>query len=161
VGTGLNLQYYDRTRVQTLTAVDLSEGMLREAERASAQLSAMPQVRFAQMDAAQLSFADSSFDAVVDTFSLCVMLEPEAALREMRRVCAPGGRVLLVEHTRSAVGALGVYQDLTAPAAAAFLGKGCVYNQDVPALLRRAGLRVVRKREALFGLVCFFETTPT
>ena len=88
VGTGLNLPFYDSTRCKQLTAVDLSVGMLREAERTAAALNTLPPISFETMDAARLSFADGAFDSVVDTFSLCVMLEPEAALAQMRRVCA-------------------------------------------------------------------------
>lgn len=160
VGTGLNLPLYESTRVQKLTAIDLSPGMLREAAAAVERLPSAPPVAFASMDAASLSYADGVFDTVVDTFSLCVMLEPELALAEMRRVCAAGGRVILLEHTRSSAAPLGLYQDVSAPAAAAFLGKGCVYNQDVAAMLPRAGLRVLRKQEALLGLVTLFEATP-
>lgn len=61
----------------------------------------------------------SSFDCIVDTFSLCVYPDPVQALREMARVVKPGGRVLLLEHSRSAFEPLGRYQ----------VQRGCLYGR--------------------------------
>eukprot|EP00798_Chlamydomonas_sp_ICE-L_P012750 gene12750-16000_t len=113
VGTGLNLAYYNYDAVESLTALDLSQGMLDEAsKRAAAKLPSRP-VKFVQGDAAALPFDSASFDTVTDTFSLCVFSEPLEALKEMARVVKPsseGGRVLLVEHSRSGNPLLGAYQ---------------------------------------------------
>lgn len=50
-------------------------------------------VRFETGDALKLPYPDASFDAVVSSFLLCVLPEPVAALREMRRVAKPGATV--------------------------------------------------------------------
>lgn len=63
-----------------------------------------------QADATALPLPTSSFDCVVDTFSLCVIPDPLSALKEMARVVKPGGKVLLLEHARSDNPILGAYQ---------------------------------------------------
>ncbi|CAM9577230.1 unnamed protein product, partial [Ectocarpus fasciculatus] len=152
VGTGLNLRHYRRDLVSTIEAVDLSPGMLSQASSRSESLGMKRLVKLSVMDAEHLSFPSEAFDAVVDTFSLCVFSDPSAALREMARVCKPSGRVLLLENSKSDFGPLAAYQDLTA----SFLvnkggAKGCFWNQDVEALCRGAGLEVVRSSPALAG----------
>ena len=47
-------------------------------------------------------------------------------------------------------------QDLVADAVAT-TGKGCYWNQDVPALLMHTGLKVVSRHDALGGLITLLE----
>jgi len=119
VGTGLNLPMYQfrastkgaRGEVDKLIAIDLSPGMLLQAKTKSAGLSLdESQIEFRTMDVEQLDFPDNTFDTVVDTFSLCVFPDPVAALREMKRVCKPDGRILLLENSISDNSFLAAYQ---------------------------------------------------
>lgn len=170
-GTGLNLPYYAfdggkgtaRPALTSLDAIDLSPGMLREAQAKTAALGvATDKVRFQEMDVGSLAFADGTFDAVIDTFSLCVYPDPVQALKEMARVCKKGtGRVLLLENSRSNLAPLAAYQDATANLVADHGGKGCRYNQDVPALCAAAGLRVLRQKPLSAGFFTMLECECT
>ena len=101
VGTGLELPMFDRrTR---LTGVDLSEPMLRRAQRIRAK--ALGNVEgLLVMDAAHLAFPDAHFDAVVAPYVLTVVPEPQATLVELARVVKPGGEIVLVNHVGSGRG---------------------------------------------------------
>jgi ubiquinone/menaquinone biosynthesis C-methylase UbiE len=74
-----------------LTATDLNEAMLAEARR---YVPSDARVRYQQADACALPFADGSFDLIVCQFGVMFFPEKAAAMREARRVLAPGGRYL-------------------------------------------------------------------
>lgn len=157
IGTGLNLPLYPWSTITSLTGIDLSAGMLQQAGN---KLSTLPinnptinRTTLVQSDVTSLPFADAQFDCVVDTFSMCVFPDPRAALAEMTRVLRPGGRLLLLEHSRSDNALLGWYQDVTAPAVAT-TGKGCFWNQDVRGLVAGTpGVRVADVQQHLGGLL--------
>jgi ubiquinone/menaquinone biosynthesis C-methylase UbiE len=67
--------------------VDFSSEMVEEARRR------YPAVEFREGDAEQLSFSDSSFDAVILNYGMLHLARPERALSEAHRVLRPGGRV--------------------------------------------------------------------
>jgi phosphatidylethanolamine/phosphatidyl-N-methylethanolamine N-methyltransferase len=99
VGTGLELPMFERDR--RLFAVDLSEPMLRRAER-RVRNEGLPHVAgLARMDATRLAFADETFGCVVAPYVLTVAPEPEAVLDELTRVVKPGGEIILVNHVSS------------------------------------------------------------
>lgn len=75
-----------------VTGIDLSGGILQEAERA-VRAEALTNVALRKMDAEHLDFPDQTFDAVICAFSLFLFPDMEAALREMYRVSKPGGSV--------------------------------------------------------------------
>lgn len=99
VGTGRNLAYYPPGAASV--GVDVSRAMLTKA-KARAEGLGRP-VRLAQMDATALGLRDASFDTIVATFLFCVLpdvLHPPA-LAELRRVCRPDGRIILLEYQYS------------------------------------------------------------
>ena len=88
-GTGLDLDFLPSN--VHLTAIDVTPAMLKQLERRAAGTGRSVTARI--MDARQLAFPDSSFDAVVMHLILAVMPEPERGLRAAVRVLKPGGRI--------------------------------------------------------------------
>ncbi|KAF5827344.1 S-adenosyl-L-methionine-dependent methyltransferase [Dunaliella salina] len=139
VGTGLNLPFYDYfDKVRSVTGVDISRGMIIEGSKKKAfdPLLRDARIQLFQEDAAQLPQDDvpsASYDSIVSTFSLGVMPDPPAVLKEMVRAVKPGGKILLLEQTRSDNPLLGAYQSVSS--------KGRNLDLDIPALLEQAGLQ--------------------
>lgn len=97
VGTGKNFRYYPKQ--VRLTAMDFSPAMLALAQRK--QERKQINVHLDLMDVEHLYYADNSFDTVVATFVFCSVPAPRKGLRELYRVCKPGGQVILLEHVLS------------------------------------------------------------
>ncbi len=102
VGTGKNFPYYPADA--RVTAIDFSPGMLKQAERNQQRKNI--NVSLEQMDVQGLYYADNSFDTVIATFVFCSVPQPMKGLKELYRVCKPGGQVILLEHVLSANPAL-------------------------------------------------------
>jgi ubiquinone/menaquinone biosynthesis C-methylase UbiE len=97
VGTGRSLPYY--AAGAAVTGIELSPAMLAIAGQRATDLGR--DVTLREADAEHLPFDDASFDTVVCALALCTIPGPAAAIGEMRRVLAPGGRLLLLDHTGS------------------------------------------------------------
>lgn len=97
VGTGKNFAYYPG--YARITGIDFSPGMLKQAVSQRERKKTVVDLEL--MDVQSLYFADNSFDTVVATFVFCSVPMPIKGLKELHRVCKPGGQVLLLEHVLS------------------------------------------------------------
>jgi ubiquinone/menaquinone biosynthesis C-methylase UbiE len=138
IGTGLNLPFYDKTRVRSIVGVDPALELHRLALRRSRE--AAIEIELIGLSAEKLPVPDASFETVVCTYTLCTIPDPIAALGEMRRVLAPGGKLLFSEHGRAPdAGVLG-WQVRLEPYWKKVAG-GCMLARNIPALLEQAGFR--------------------
>ena len=97
VGTGKNFDYYPVDA--QITAIDFSPAMLKQAEHKKIRKAVA--VTLNLMDVQSLCYADNSFDVVIASFVFCSVPLPQKGLKELCRVCKPGGQVLLVEQVIS------------------------------------------------------------
>ena len=95
VGTGLSATAYPPDC--RVVAIDLSGAMLHRARRRLGR-QRLQHVSLCRMDATRLAFPDACFDAVYAPYVVNVVRDPVEAAREMRRVCRPGGRIVLLNH---------------------------------------------------------------
>jgi len=147
-GTGSQLRWY--WPGASVTALEPDAAMAERARRRAKR--ARAPVVVVEGSAEQLPFADASFDAVVSTFSLCTIGDPEAALEEVRRVLVPGGDLLLVEHVHLAWQPGRRLQSRFAPAWAAFAG-GCRLDRDTLGLAERVGFTILSERSHVLGWI--------
>lgn len=159
IGTGVNLPLYNYNQVSSVTGVDFSAEMLSYARKRIAETDhGNAIIRLLQARAEDVRLPNNSYDTVVDTFSLCVFPQPEKALMEMKRLLkeTPKARVLLLEHSLSLNPLFAAYQNLTAEPIAA-MSKGCYPNQDVFAMVRRIGFKVLKRESHLAGTILYLE----
>ena len=154
VGTGKNLPYYPRD--VKVTAVDLSPRMLERARRRASVLGLEVELR--EMDVQDLAFPDHIFDTVFATFVFCSVPDPVLGLRELRRVCKPGGMLLLLEHMRPGNPVLGLLFDLLNPMVVRMMGANI--NRRTMENIRRAGWRIRVEERLSSDIVWWIEAEP-
>jgi ubiquinone/menaquinone biosynthesis C-methylase UbiE len=154
VGTGKNIDYYpDGIEI---TAVDLSPGMLKRALKRAGLLGL--KVRMLEMDTQCLAFPDNCFDTVFATFVFCSVPDPVIGLRELRRVCKPDGRLVVLEHVRPANKLLGIFFDVLNPFVVRMMGANI--NRRTIDNIKMAGWQIQTEKKLSSDIVWLIEATP-
>ena len=118
VGTGKNFDYYPAEA--RITAIDFSPEMLKQAAHKKARKAVSVELEL--MDVQSLVFADNSFDTVIGSFVFCSVPLPLKGLKELYRVCKPGGQVILLEHVLSSNPFIAKVMNFINPAIVALVG---------------------------------------
>ena len=136
-GTGANLPHYGST-VDSLVLTEPETPMLRRLERRVREYSRPLTVLRAPAE--DLPFDDGSFDVAVSTLVLCGVSDQPRALRELRRVLRPGGRLIFIEHVRADEPRLARFQDRMNGLNRFMVG--CECNRATLDTIRAAGFEV-------------------
>jgi ubiquinone/menaquinone biosynthesis C-methylase UbiE len=137
-GSGLNISHYPEA-VTAIAAVEPSDrGWEMSRERRT--ISPLPYERIG-LDGQDIAADDASFDSVLITFSLCTIPDPDRALREVRRLLRPGGRLFFLEHGLSPDEKIAAWQRRLDPIERKVAG-GCELSRDIPALVESAGFEI-------------------
>jgi ubiquinone/menaquinone biosynthesis C-methylase UbiE len=134
-GAGANFRYYQRG-TSVLAAepnVHMHDALRRRARQWNLDL------RIDRGGAETLDVPDGSVEAVVSSLVLCTVHDPERVVREVRRVLAPGGRFICIEHVAAPPSTfIGRLQRLVFRPWRWFF-EGCHTHRDTAGLLEGAG----------------------
>jgi len=139
IGSGLNLPFYSQA-VTRVRGVDASPELLAMARK---KVGGAPfPVDLVCESAEHLSLDDASVDTVVTTWTLCSIPDPSRALREMRRVLKPEGRLLFIEHGCSPDPKVQAWQHRLNPLWRK-IGGGCNLDRKIDDLIQAAGFHLM------------------
>ncbi|MDG2049095.1 MAG: class I SAM-dependent methyltransferase [Myxococcota bacterium] len=139
MGSGLNLAFYKSEQIEFVWGLEPSQGMRR---RAQARVEAAPfEIKWLDLPGEEVPLEDGSVDTVVLTFTLCTIPDPARALFQMRRVLAPGGRLLFCEHGAAPEASIKKWQDRVNPIWKRLAG-GCHLNRRIPHEIQQAGFKI-------------------
>lgn len=152
IGTGVNLRYYDYTKIDSIIGLDRK--FSGELKRRAAK-----NMHFIAGDVECMPFATDSFDSIVGTLVLC-SANPEKSLREILRILKPGGKFIFIEHIRprgSLASKLADRLNRVWP----ILAQGCNLNRQTDLLLKQCGFADVTLRYKSSAIFCYgFATAP-
>jgi ubiquinone/menaquinone biosynthesis C-methylase UbiE len=138
-GSGANFAHYDPTRVSKLYALEPNPGMIRLAERQ--RFRRQLDVKYLDLPGERIPLEDCSVDSIVSTFTLGTIPEVAEALRGMRRVLRPGGRVIFLELGLSPELRVRHWQERWEPVAYR-LFEGLHLTRDIQSILTQGGFDV-------------------
>jgi ubiquinone/menaquinone biosynthesis C-methylase UbiE len=142
VGSGLNFPFYGE-QVKIVIGIDPSPRLLAMASRRAE--AARVRAELLQASATAIPLADDTIDTIVMTWTLCSIPDPLTALREMRRVLKPDGRLLFIEHGLSPEAGVERWQHRLTPMSGHISG-GCHLDRKMDDLIRSAGFELTEIR---------------
>jgi ubiquinone/menaquinone biosynthesis C-methylase UbiE len=140
IGSGLNLPFYDATKVRSVTGIDPDEALWKTAQN-RCEAATFPVKRLG-LSGESIPLDDATADTVLVTYSLCTIPDPIAALKEMKRLLKPDGEILFCEHGQAPDARVARWQsriDLIWKRVAG----GCHSGRNIPQLFDAAGLKIV------------------
>jgi ubiquinone/menaquinone biosynthesis C-methylase UbiE len=142
VGTGRNMAHYPADA--DMVGLDLSPAMLERAARRQKRLGAAAVLHKGNI--CETGFAEAEFDVIVSSFLFCVLDDPLqlSALRELRRICRPGGEIRILEYAYSKKPLRRFIMNLWAPWVE--LAYGARFDRDTTQYAEAAGLELVEDR---------------
>ncbi len=140
IGSGLNLPFYDPTKVERIWGLDPSCMLKKIAEKKARK---MPfDVDFIGLSGEDIPLEKNSIDTVLVTYTLCSIPDVRKALNEMNRVLRPGGKLIFCEHGRTPDENINKWQDRINPTWTKISG-GCNLNRPISNLIEESGFKIV------------------
>jgi ubiquinone/menaquinone biosynthesis C-methylase UbiE len=139
MGGAPNLPFYDPGKVELIWGLEPSEGM-RKLARKNLRRSPI-EVNWISLPAGEIPLEDESVDTVLLTYTLCTIPDWQAALRQMRRVLKPEGKLIFCEHGAAPDATVRRWQTRLTPGWKKIAG-GCHLDRPIPEYIETGGFRI-------------------
>ena len=144
IGSGLNLPFYDKSKIGELWGLDPSEELSEMARKVAD--SEQMEVNFISSGAEEISLPDDHFDSVLITYTMCTIPEVIRANGEIRRVLKNGGKMIFCEHGEAPDENIRKWQKRINPIWGKIAG-GCNINRKIPSLIQDSGFDIIEMEE--------------
>ncbi|MES2330840.1 MAG: bifunctional demethylmenaquinone methyltransferase/2-methoxy-6-polyprenyl-1,4-benzoquinol methylase UbiE [Bacteroidota bacterium] len=115
-GTGdVAILTYRMLQPEKITGIDISEGMLELGRKKIEKLGLSQNIELLKGDSEVIRFEDNNFDAITVAFGVRNFQNLDKGLKEMHRVLQPGGKLVVLEFSRSKNGVFNFYMNVVAP----------------------------------------------
>lgn len=139
IGSGLNLPFYDTTKVSRIVGIDPSEELNAMAKKMAVDRGL--EVEFILAGAESIPLPDNHVDTALITYTLCTIPDALTASKEILRVLKPGGKLIFCEHGLAPDSNVAKWQGRIDPYWGKIAG-GCHLNRDIPEMIRAAGFEI-------------------
>ena len=144
IGSGLNIPFYNKSKVEHLYGLDPSDELLKIAKTIAKKNKF--EIEFLQCGAEAIPLPDNSIDTVLITYTMCTIPDVELSNEEIMRVLKPEGQLLFCEHGLAPDTNVIKWQRRINPVWNKIAG-GCNLNRDIPKLITSSGFKILNMEE--------------
>ncbi len=144
IGSGLNIPYYNKSKIECLYGLDPSSELLNLAKSLAKKNEL--EIEFIECGAEAIPLPNDSVDSVVITYTLCTIPDTKLSNQEIMRVLKPNGKLLFCEHGLAPDINIAKWQKRINPIWNKIAG-GCNLNRDIPKLIKSSGFKISNMEE--------------
>lgn len=144
IGSGLNIPYYNKSKIKYLYGLDPSIELLNLAKPLAKKNEL--EIEFLECGAEAIPLPNDSIDTVVITYTLCTIPDTQLSTEEIMRVLKPNGKLLFCEHGLAPDVNVVKWQKRINPIWNKIAG-GCNLNRDIPKLIKSSGFKILNMEE--------------
>ena len=144
IGSGLNLPFYNKSKIEEIWGIDPSEELNTMAKKVAIKEDI--NVNFITSSAEDIPFPNDYFDTVLITYTMCTIPSVLQANKEIRRVLKHNGKMIFCEHGVSPDENIKKWQKRLNSIWGKIAG-GCNINRNIPMLIKSSGFKIVEMDE--------------
>jgi ubiquinone/menaquinone biosynthesis C-methylase UbiE len=144
IGSGLNIPFYNKTKIKQLYGLDPSKELLDIAKSVAKKENL--EIEFLECGAESIPLPDKSIDTVLITYTMCTIPDVALSNSEIIRVLKDDGKLLFCEHGLAPDKNIVKWQKRINPLWSKIAG-GCNLNRDIPNLITSSGFKISNMEE--------------